>query len=143
MHSYKVIGRVRDATGNTLNEQLKHFNNVQLMGKLIHSDTINEISRSKALISTSPMEGFPNIFIEAWGCGVPVLSLHVDPGEVIKNEGLGFVADGSIERMIEKMATLHRSEEFSRYARSYVHKRHALTEVRMAEIKSIVDGLFT
>lgn len=142
MYRYKVIGRVRDETGNKLYRQLGDFDNVQLMGKLSHSDTMNEISRSKALISTSPMEGFPNIFIEAWGCGVPVLSLYVDPGEVIKNEGLGFVAGGSIERMIEKMTTLSRSEEFSRKARSYVKARHALTEVRMAEIKSIVDGLF-
>ncbi len=141
MHTYNVIGRVRDKTGNTLNEQLKHFNNVQLRGKLSHSDTMNEISRSKALISTSPMEGFPNIFIEAWGCGVPVLSLYVDPGDVIKREGLGFVADGSLERMIEAMATLNRSEVFSRNARSYVQTFHALTEVRMVEIKSIFDGL--
>jgi glycosyltransferase involved in cell wall biosynthesis len=142
MYRYKVIGRVRDETGNKLYGQLGDFDNVQLMGKLSHSDTMNEISRSKALISTSPMEGFPNIFIEAWGCGVPVLSLYVDPGDVIKREGLGFVAGGSIERMIEEMATLSRSEEFSRLARSYVKTRHALTEVRMAEIKSIVDGLF-
>jgi len=142
MHRYKVIGRVRDQTGNILYGQLGDFKNVQLMGKLSHSDTMNEISRSKALISTSPMEGFPNIFIEAWGCGVPVLSLYVDPGDVIKREGLGFVAEGSLERMIEKMAILNRSDEFSLNARSYVQTRHALTEFRMAEIKSIVDGLF-
>lgn len=141
MHRYKVIGRVRDQTGNILYKQLGDFNNVQLMGKLSHSDTIKEISRSKALISTSPMEGFPNIFIEAWGCGIPVLSLYVDPGDVIKKEGLGFVAEGSLERMIEKMATLNVSEEFSRNARSYVMTRHALNEGRMDEIKSIFDGL--
>jgi glycosyltransferase involved in cell wall biosynthesis len=141
MHKYKVIGKVRDKTGSTLYAQLEHFNNVQLMGKLSHSDTMNAISRSKALISTSPMEGFPNIFIEAWGCGVPVVSLYVDPGDVIKREGLGFVADGSLERMIEKMANISRSEEFSRNARSYVNAYHALTDVRMAEIKSIFDGM--
>ena len=111
------------------------------MGKLSHADTINEISRSKALISTSPMEGFPNIFIEAWGCGVPVLSLYVDPGGVIIREKLGFVAEGQIDRMIEEMDNFTSDEEFGLRARSYVHSHHALTERKMDEIRSIINRL--
>lgn len=141
MHKYRVIGKVRDKTGNRLYRQLADFSNVKLMGKLSHADTINEISRSRALISTSPMEGFPNIFIEAWGCGVPVLSLYVDPGDVIKREGLGYVANGNLDLLIETMPSLNRSEEFSHKARTYVQTHHALTDVRMAEIKNIFDGL--
>lgn len=140
-HRFKVIGKVRDKTGNRLYRQLGSFKNVQLMGKLSHADTINEISRSKALISTSPMEGFPNIFIEAWGCGVPVLSLYVDPGGVIKREKLGFVAEGHIDRMIEEMDNFSNDEGFSLRARSYVHSHHALTERRMDEIRSIINRL--
>jgi len=141
MHKYRVIGKVRDKTGNRLYRQLADFSNVKLMGKLSHADTINEISRSRALISTSPMEGFPNIFIEAWGCGVPVLSLYVDPGDVIKREGLGYVANGNLDLLIKTMPSLNRSEEFSHKARTYVQTHHALTDVRMAEIKNIFDGL--
>jgi glycosyltransferase involved in cell wall biosynthesis len=142
MYRYKVIGKVRDKTGNKLYKRLGDFSNVQLMGKLSHADTMNEISRSRGLISTSPMEGFPNIFIEAWACGVPVLSLYVDPGQVIENEKLGFVANGSIEQLIEKMPSLNRSEEFSRNAQAYVSTHHAITEIRIAEVRSIIDGLF-
>ncbi len=140
-HKYKVIGKVRDKTGNKLYQQLGKFPNVHLMGKLSHADTISEISRSKALLSTSPMEGFPNIFIEAWGCGVPVLSLYVDPGGVIKREKLGFVAEGHIDRMIEEMGIFNRNEEFSLRARSYVDSHHALTERRMDEVKAIINCL--
>ena len=140
-HRFKVIGKVRDKTGNRLYRQLGSFKNVQLMGKLSHADTINEISRSKALISTSPMEGFPNIFIEAWGCGVPVLSLYVDPGGVIIREKLGFVAEGQIDRMIEEMDNFTSDEEFGLRARSYVHSHHALTERKMDEIRSIINRL--
>ena len=140
-HKYKVIGKVRDKTGNNLYRQLGNFSNVQLMGKLSHSDTINEISRSRALISTSPMEGFPNIFIEAWGCGVPVLSLYVDPGDVIKREGLGYVADGNLDLLIKTMPGLNRSEDFSHNSLTYVLAHHALTDVRMVEIKDIFNSL--
>lgn len=140
-HKYRVIGRVRDKTGSILYRQLENFGNVKLMGKLSHSDTINEISHSKALISTSPMEGFPNIFIEAWGCGVPVLSLHVDPGDVIKREGLGYVAEGNLDMLIENMSTLSRSEDFSNKSRTYVQAHHALTDDRLAEIQNAFNGL--
>lgn len=141
MHKYRVIGKVRDKTGRILYRQLEDFGNVKLMGKLSHSDTINEISRSKALISTSPMEGFPNIFIEAWGCGVPVLSLYVDPGDVMKREGLGYVADGNLDLLIKKMSSLYRSEEFSNNSRTYVQAHHSLTDDRLTEIQHIFTGL--
>jgi len=140
-HNYKVIGKVRDKTGSRLYRQLGNFRNVRLMGKLSHSETMNEISRSKALISTSPMEGFPNIFIEAWACGVPVLSLYVDPGGVINREKLGFVAEGSIDRMIEEMNCVTSSEDFSNHSRTYVLTHHALNDNRLAEINSIFTGL--
>lgn len=139
MHKFKVIGKVRDKTGDRLYRQLESFSNVQLMGKLSHSDTINEISGSKALISTSPMEGFPNIFIEAWGCGVPVLSLYVDPGDVIKSERLGYVAYGKVEELVRKMSVINKSEEFSHHSRTYVLTHHALNDKRMAEIKSVFN----
>lgn len=140
-HTYKVIGKVRDKTGIRLYDRLKDFSNVRLMGMLSHSDTMGEISRARALISTSPMEGFPNIFIEAWGCGVPVLSLYVDPGDVIKREGLGYVACGSLKRLIEIMSDLRDDEEYRHHSRSYVLTHYALTDSRMAEINTIFNGL--
>jgi glycosyltransferase involved in cell wall biosynthesis len=74
-HSFKVVGQPQGKIGYLYYEKLKSYKNVQLLGRLSHSDTILQIANSKALISTSPMEGFPNIFIEAWACGIPVLSL--------------------------------------------------------------------
>jgi len=72
-HTFKVIGPPRYKTGYLYFEKLKSFQNVSLLGELSHSDTLLNIANSKALISTSPMEGFPNIFIEAWATGIPVL----------------------------------------------------------------------
>ena len=139
---FKVLGRPRDKTGNDYYEKLKAFKNVELKGRLSHDETIKEISASRALISTSPMEGFPNIFIEAWACGIPVLSLYVDPGGVIEREELGIVADGNMEKMIASMGVINKTEDFSRKARIYVQKHHELNSTKIAEIDSIFNDLF-
>jgi glycosyltransferase involved in cell wall biosynthesis len=36
-----------------------------------------------ALVSTSSHEGMPNTFVEAWGHGVPVLTLSFDSDGVV------------------------------------------------------------
>jgi len=141
-NTFKVIGRPRDKTGKHYYEKLHAFKNVVLKGQLSHTETIKEIACSRALISTSPMEGFPNIFIEAWACGIPVLSLYVDPGDVIKKEELGYVADGDMEKMIASMELTSDTEDFSRKARIYVEHNHELNSERIAEIDTILKELF-
>ena len=86
---------------------------------------MSQIANSKALISTSPMEGFPNIFIEAWACGKPVLSLYCDPGNIIEKEKLGEIGHGNMDKIIQAMKVLKNSTEFARKAKAYVEKNHA------------------
>lgn len=135
--TYKVIGQPRDKTGYLFLEKLKSFRNVKLFGKLDHSETLFHIANSKALISTSPMEGFPNIFIEAWSYGIPVLSLYVDPGNIIKNEGLGYVADGSIDQLISYM----RNNTFERMNTDYVNGNHGINQGKIKEIDLLFKSM--
>jgi glycosyltransferase involved in cell wall biosynthesis len=137
--TFKVIGQPRDRTGYKYFEKLKSFDNVKLFGNLSHSDTLNHIMNSKALISTSPMEGFPNIFVEAWACGIPVLSLSFDPGGVMKKERLGEVADGNLDKLVGYMKEVQNTEEFAKRAKEYVEKNHVVNEEKIKEI----DDLFT
>lgn len=139
--TFKIIGPPRDKTGHLYFEKLKSFPNVSLLGELSHSDTLKHIANSKALISTSPMEGFPNIFIEAWACGIPVLSLYFDPGGVIKNEGLGIVADGNIDKMLKAMADTRYTEDFAARSRAYVENNHVLNENKIKQISYLFNEL--
>ena len=140
--SFKVIGSPRDKTGSHFLKKLREFENVRLIGRLTHSETIKQISNSKALISTSPMEGFPNIFIEAWACGVPVLSLHVDPGGVISSEGLGLVANGDMDKLVEMMHTVSNSENFASKAKNYIKNNHELNKAKIMEMNSIFTDIY-
>jgi glycosyltransferase involved in cell wall biosynthesis len=137
MHTFKIIGVPRDKTGFLYFNKLKSFKNVKLLGKLPHSETLTHILNSKALISTSPMEGFPNIFIEAWACGIPVLSLHIDPGSVIAKEDLGMVADGDKNKLLHAMATIENTKIFENRAKAYVERNHVFNSNRIKEISCL------
>lgn len=135
--TFKVIGQPRDRTGFLYYEKLKSFKNVTLFGSLSHTETMYHIFNSKALISTSPMEGFPNIFIEAWACGIPVLSLSFDPGDIIKKVGLGFVADGDLDKLVNEMRSIQNTEEFSKKAKSFVDRNYLLNMNKINEINDL------
>ncbi len=139
--TFKVVGSPRDSTGYKYFKILKAFKNVTLFGSLSHKETVKQIYNSKALISTSPMEGFPNIFIEAWACGIPVLSLSFDPGDVIKKENLGIVADGNFEKLTDAMAMVQPDGDFEKRAREYVEHNHIVNDAKIEEINKLFNEL--
>jgi glycosyltransferase involved in cell wall biosynthesis len=139
--TYRIVGAPRDDIGHYYFSKLKEFCNVSLKGELSHYQTLKEISRSRALISTSPSEGFPNVFIEAWAYGIPVISLNIDPGSVIDEQGLGVNAHGDLNRMIQALKEIPADDEFAARARKYVENNHALNSRKIAEINKIFTDL--
>jgi glycosyltransferase involved in cell wall biosynthesis len=131
---FKIIGSPRDRTGYLYYEKCKELSNAKLLGRLSHSETLRQMIDSKALISTSPMEGFPNIFLEAWACGVPVMSLYFDPGDIIVKENLGVVANGNVDILLTAMKGLKYSTDFAARSKSYVQNNHSLTDDKIREI---------
>jgi glycosyltransferase involved in cell wall biosynthesis len=60
---------------------------------------------STLLVNTSPSEGFPNTFLEAWGNGKPIVSLNFDPDELICKNKLGFHSQ-TFEQLMKDIKTL-------------------------------------
>jgi glycosyltransferase involved in cell wall biosynthesis len=119
--SDELASRVAAAAGDVPNLKLEEARP--------REELLAELDGAVAMVTTSEIEGMPNTFLEAWARGVPVLSLHVDPGGVIGREGLGIVAGGSMERLIEAARELwrdpERRAEIGGRAREYVRQRHS------------------
>ncbi len=78
--------------------------NLTLTGWLPHPEVIRHIARASLVVNTSVVEGFPNVYLEAWNHGVPVISFN-DVDGLIEREHLGIVcADvGQMEASIRSL----------------------------------------
>lgn len=71
-------------------DRLKTLPNVTFVGYLRRTQVPGFLSRALMLVSTSHYEGFSNTFLEAWGCGTPMVApARVDPDGLIADQGLG------------------------------------------------------
>ena len=106
--------------------------NIEYLGTVPPQKTLEIIARSAMLLSTSDEEGFPSVFLEAWSAGTPVISLKIDPDDIIQDYGLGAIA-GNIETAVLEIKALmgspiHR-ESISERARRYVSQQHSESAV--------------
>jgi len=96
-----LIGNSRDASSQKILDIISKYQHITIFNKLDHEKTLYYIKNSRGLISLSKMEGFPNVFLEAWALGKPVFSLNVNPGDIINKNGLGKYFHGNIDSLNE------------------------------------------
>jgi glycosyltransferase involved in cell wall biosynthesis len=103
------------------------ISNLEFLGFVPHHKIQKYYEEASIFINTSQMEGFPNTFLEAWMNYTPVVSLNVDPDELICNEMLGLHSK-TYEQIILDVTTLSLNnnlrKEMGMNARKYVEKNH-------------------
>jgi glycosyltransferase involved in cell wall biosynthesis len=92
-------GQGREQLMEELERAATSVPNLQLLGPRPRAEVLALIERAIAVVSTSEYEGMPNVFLEAWARGIPVLALSHDPDGVIERHGIGEVAHGSPEAL--------------------------------------------
>ena len=109
-------------------EQAKQVPNVTYHGPAVKEQVWDFYKKAKIFLCTSNYEGFPNTFLEAWSCGLPVVST-VDPDNTITQKKLGIIGQ-DVPRLSEEIRELLKSnvkwETASNNAREYYVQNHAI-----------------
>lgn len=121
---YKVIGNFRQNFNST-----NYLNNIEYLGRLPHSAVLAFISSAKSLISTSRMEGFPNIFLEAWANGVPVISYSVDPNNLLESKKLGLYCRNNYDKLVSYVVEFDKYEFKPQEIYDYVFQNHTVKSI--------------
>ena len=82
-------------------EETKHVKNprFEALGGLSMEETLKWFEKAKVLVVTSDGEGFSNVFIQAWAYRVQILSLSVDPDDLLRDKGMGCLFHGDYEML--------------------------------------------
>jgi glycosyltransferase involved in cell wall biosynthesis len=70
-------------------KEAKSLPNIDFLGEVSPFEMEKWFQETKIFLNTSSSEGFPNTFLQAWMNGVPVLSLDIDPDNLIEYNNLG------------------------------------------------------
>jgi len=119
------------------------INNVEFLGYIPHDEMDRYYRESSILVSTSSGEGFPNIFLEAWGNYIPVVSLNFDPDGIINNQKLG-ITSKTFEQMIDDIKTLIKNDKLRKEmginSRRYVEKEHDVKKI-VTKYEKLMESL--
>jgi glycosyltransferase involved in cell wall biosynthesis len=127
--SFDVVGAANDASPyeSAMLARARSLPNVRLHGRIAEREPLAELYRSAALLCcTSPVEGFPNTFLEAWSHGLPVVTTF-DPDGLTERLGLGAAARdpagirAALQGLVSCADTYRRASES---AWRYFHERH-------------------
>ncbi len=127
---FHVVGKANDSSeyAKDLQARAASLSNVIEHGFVPHQEIGALYRKSRLLVTTSEIEGFPTTFMEAWARGIPTVAT-VDPDRLIAEHGLGAVAD-DVPGLIREIRSLLDNEDTwtvqSRNARSFFQQNHSV-----------------
>lgn len=131
--SFVMIGRSGpEKLFRQLLVEIKDVPNLEYLGEISNDEVNRRLSEGHILVNTSLYEGFSNTFIQAWLRRVPVVSLNVDPDDILVCERIGFHSGTfdalcrDVIRLVENKAL---REEMGSRARRYACDNHAIDKM--------------
>jgi len=127
---YKFVMIMSSAEGGLHDEiksQSTSVNNLEYLGFVPFSEISQYFKKAHLFVSTSLREGFPNTFLQSWQYGTPVISLNIDPDNVIFDHKLGFISHDIQQMMLDikvMFSDTNKYIEYSNNTKAYVEKYH-------------------
>ncbi len=109
---FVMVGAPAAMAGNrgwqeALMRDIEDTPNLEYLGHKSHAQVNELLARAHIFVNTSTHEGFPNTFIQSWLRDVAVVSLSVDPDQVLEHKQVGITAQSpaglldAVRRLIE------------------------------------------
>jgi glycosyltransferase involved in cell wall biosynthesis len=106
--------------------------NLRILERVSWERSDELFAAARAVINTSDREGFPNTFLQAARHGCPVVSLQVNPDQVLTRHQWGFCAGGDLQKMAHIVRYLWQHPQRFQYVsgagQTYVAKHHDVRE---------------
>lgn len=96
-----------------IRQMASEVNNLSFLGAKSFAEVNYLLAESRLLVCTSEFEGFPNTFLQAWACDVPVVST-VNPNDCITEFGLGKVVENESQLRLAVYELLNTDELYAR-----------------------------
>lgn len=93
-----------------IKEQASHIKNIQFIGFVPYNEINAYFKKAKLFINTSRQEGFPNTFIQAMKNKTPIISLNVNPSDMLNKYKCGFYCENNFEVMNDNLNKLLRDQ---------------------------------
>lgn len=117
---------------NEIKDKSINIPNLEFIGFVPYNEIGEYFSRASVFVNTSNVEGFPNTFLQAFESYTPILSLKIDPDEIICNHNLGFHSK-TIENMVNDLKKLignkNLREKMGENGRKYVEREHDINKI--------------
>ncbi|MCF8076236.1 MAG: glycosyltransferase family 4 protein [Desulfotignum sp.] len=126
----------------SLRETDKALPNFKFTGELQNAKVCRLITQARLLVCTSDHEGFSNTFIEAWARGVPVISLKVDPDNLLTQKKLGVVSK-SFEQLCKDVEHFMEDDRlWSEVSQNCLHffNTHMTIDRAVSELESVLGN---
>lgn len=125
-----------------LKKSAANIPNLTFIDYVPFQDIQKYFDQSHIYMLTSVAEGFPNTFIQAALAGVPVLSLQVNPNNVLSGDAaIGVCTNGNTGKLIDELKNLSENNtEYARLsanARSYAEQHHNIVKTATTLIEAI------
>jgi glycosyltransferase involved in cell wall biosynthesis len=101
---FKVVGApyIEGDKQAQFESAVRELDNLEYLGKLPQEDVNALLCRSHMLVNTSVAEGFSNTFIQAWMREVPVLTVGVNPDNMLNDSSFGKCC-GSVDELVDSI----------------------------------------
>lgn len=131
---FKLVGGSDVLDGDSLlalKQRAVSLGNVEMTGFVPYADVEAHFDGASMIINTSPAEGFPNTFLQAWSRGIPSVALY-DIGARLDGQAVSLTEPG-LDQLADRVLQLKQDralwEAMGQRAMQYVRRNNSIGKV--------------